>query len=364
MATTVEYGTPLQGFAYWQNGSMSNWYTGTYSFVKRSEKTYFSSPRPKPVGVEALFNGTPYVHSRSESRDGLYNLSGLVTGLVGHGASIGTDIHGLGQSGDNSIHPDLSHRLRKKIKDEKINLAMCLAEYRQTSRLFVDASMRLVAFYRRFRRGDVIGAFNAVGGRGKRKFSENWLAFQYGVRPLISDVQGALKVLDGALLDKPLVRKYVVHSKIVSDVTTPLIVSGFHGTKRIRRDSRITWTAYCAFDSGYLNTASSLGLLNPLQLAWELVPYSFVVDWFINVGDYLGSLDALAGVERQKLYMRNSYHETLEIKFLGGVGTYDSLSNTRIPSDGIPDVRLQWEPSLTWQRLGSALALLRQSRRL
>jgi hypothetical protein len=37
-------------------------------------------------------------------------------------------------------------------------------------------------------------------------------------------------------------------------------------------------------------------LSNPAALAWELVPYSFVVDWMIPVGDYLSSLDAVNGL--------------------------------------------------------------------
>jgi len=30
-----------------------------------------------------------------------------------------------------------------------------------------------------------------------------------------------------------------------------------------------------------------LGLSRPLTSAWELVPYSFVIDWFVGVGDWL-----------------------------------------------------------------------------
>lgn len=32
--------------------------------------------------------------------------------------------------------------------------------------------------------------------------------------------------------------------------------------------------------------------LNPFVTAWELVPFSFVVDWFVNVGDWLQSQTA------------------------------------------------------------------------
>jgi hypothetical protein len=40
-----------------------------------------------------------------------------------------------------------------------------------------------------------------------------------------------------------------------------------------------------------------LGIFNPLLIGWELVPFSFVVDWFIPVGSYLEGIDALLGYD-------------------------------------------------------------------
>jgi hypothetical protein len=36
-----------------------------------------------------------------------------------------------------------------------------------------------------------------------------------------------------------------------------------------------------------ISVAATLGLLNPENVAWELLPWSFVVDWFIPIGQYL-----------------------------------------------------------------------------
>jgi hypothetical protein len=36
-------------------------------------------------------------------------------------------------------------------------------------------------------------------------------------------------------------------------------------------------------------TESGLGTKELMKLPWELVPFSFVVDWFANVGDFYGS---------------------------------------------------------------------------
>ena len=38
-----------------------------------------------------------------------------------------------------------------------------------------------------------------------------------------------------------------------------------------------------------------MGLANPLLVAWELVPFSFVVDWVADVGTSLGGITDLLG---------------------------------------------------------------------
>ena len=45
------------------------------------------------------------------------------------------------------------------------------------------------------------------------------------------------------------------------------------------------------------NTAllTQLGLTNPLLVAWDIIPFSFVVDWFIPVSTYLKRYNDMAG---------------------------------------------------------------------
>jgi len=42
--------------------------------------------------------------------------------------------------------------------------------------------------------------------------------------------------------------------------------------------------------------ASRMGLINPLAIAWELVPFSFVVDWFTKFGDVLEAKTDFLGI--------------------------------------------------------------------
>lgn len=45
-----------------------------------------------------------------------------------------------------------------------------------------------------------------------------------------------------------------------------------------------------------ISRLTSLGLSDPAQVAWALVPFSFVVDWFLPVGSYLEALGAVKGL--------------------------------------------------------------------
>jgi hypothetical protein len=64
-----------------------------------------------------------------------------------------------------------------------------------------------------------------------------------------------------------------------------------------------SWTVGCEISARYrvsnpeLLLASSLGLANPFALAWELTPLSFVLDWFVSVGDFLNGLGATLGCD-------------------------------------------------------------------
>ena len=42
-----------------------------------------------------------------------------------------------------------------------------------------------------------------------------------------------------------------------------------------------------------MSAPRSLGLMDPLSVVWELIPYSFVVDWFIPIGTYLENLNTI-----------------------------------------------------------------------
>lgn len=49
------------------------------------------------------------------------------------------------------------------------------------------------------------------------------------------------------------------------------------------------------YSSAALAAQTGFGVTDPLLLAWELTPFSFVFDWFIDVGSWLEAMSSLNG---------------------------------------------------------------------
>ena len=119
--------------------------------------------------------------------------------------------------------------------------------------------------------------------------SEQWLALVYGWVPLLEDVFSGAEALASM---SPEVTTSSTKSISVSKKKTVT-------QKDYRSEREITIVKYLtvpitstrAGRKGLDTSSTSSKLIDPLQVAWERVPYSFVVDWFVPYGDYLAAVD-------------------------------------------------------------------------
>lgn len=122
-----------------------------------------------------------------------------------------------------------------------------------------------------------------------------WLAYSFGLSPLIADIKAAANAAHEKLA-KPGAHISVLRSISITGDTYPRPP----GYATWQASSAPTLGAECELryrvNDAKLSLIASLGLLNPMALAWELTPYSFVVDWFVPVGGWLASLTADVGL--------------------------------------------------------------------
>lgn len=193
-----------------------------------------------------------------------------------------------------------------KLKDQKINLAQAYAERGQTLALLTDIVGRLGRAAAAMRHGDTVGAAAALGvpgpsgripkrGSSSERLASNWLAFQYGVRPLLGDVYGALEHLRTRTLQNTKPLRVSSESGANTSWSTSSKDQSMVTTEEYEVKVQCKCTIYYALISAELHELSQLGITNPVLLSWELTKFSFVVDWLLNVSAWLNSFDAASG---------------------------------------------------------------------
>jgi len=174
------------------------------------------------------------------------------------------------------------------------------------------------------------------GRETTRSFSSAFLEFHFGWSPLVRDIYDAIKVLDSPFKNKR-VRASAVGSwldpKSIAPHSWEETWWRYSETRKGSYKQRVMLQADCVITNPNLAMAQRFGILNPAAIAWELVPFSFVLDWFVNVGDYLGSLTDFAGVELQNA------QRTI---FTRWNGSYEKIALAKEPT-------LDNSTSSTWQ---------------
>lgn len=286
----------------------------------QQESASGTSPRRKPKG---WINPTAYTFTRTE----IIGCDGVVCAGPVPRNSYGTKYVGIvgtvpGDSGtafdmlntctpcitDYDIKQDVDGlrnaaliKVRNKLKTQSVDLGVAFGERKRTMGLVGDTATRIGKSFRYLSRGQTRKAMDELGISSRRgqprggNVPNKWLELQYGWNPLLSDVYGACDGLanrnrdDWRVTAKATASATRVYTKGV-DKTSPYGRSVVTTVKR---------SAFARLDvvpsNEVLISLSSLGVLNPLTLAWELLPYSFVVDWFLPVGNWLDSLDASIG---------------------------------------------------------------------
>ncbi len=128
--------------------------------------------------------------------------------------------------------------------------------------------------------------------------SETWLEYRFGVLPLCSDLDDAMTAYHHLILRE--MRNRVSATGRSERVTIQPPVDGSFGQVLTRQEKRKTYRVSVRYKAGLLWKVDrdmsngdwrreSLGLTirEFVPTAWEILPWSFLVDYFVNVGEIL-----------------------------------------------------------------------------
>lgn len=152
-----------------------------------------------------------------------------------------------------------------------------------------------------------------------RTIAGGFLNEQFGWENLLRDLKslhGLLKSIEDRMrflketFGKPVILHYYEPNLQFTDVLPQFDepLRGF-GRRLTRKHFRCDYHATCTLVQrmshiddaiGWLRgIVSGLGLNNPLEAAWKVMPYSFVVDWFFNVSSYLARTATIQPADSQ-----------------------------------------------------------------
>lgn len=297
-----------------------------------------------------------------------------------------------------SLENQVKFDLISRAKGHQFNAPIFAAEAKKTSTMVYERAVHLTEMVRNLRRGRldrfIEAMHDSVSKPSRRKAaswrdrlktdptnaaSNVWLEATYGWVPFISDVQAATNTLMD-VVDKPANRV----ARVTSGRTSSGSLEGGEGVLYAYQSGyyrvfakpiglyRVSARGIWKFSPGSKDLPGKFGLLNPLEVAWELVPFSFVADWFLPIGDYLSALDApyrfthVGGSVGVKIEEDITYIPTRWTPAGTSLKMYNQshsvrVSRTPLSSVPVPALSsLSWAPELGVSRMISSISLLRQ----
>lgn len=193
----------------------------------------------------------------------------------------------------NSLQVRALNRLMGKYKQHDFNAGTFLAELPETARAVASAGISIFKAYREVRKGrfhkalTILRKANAEKGRTftvDKTSSSSWLALQFGWIPLVGDAYSAADAFK-----KGAMRPKSVSIRSHATIKVPIATGGTAPGMRMYVGSIVqTYTKRVILKTRYRPSPwEQLGLTNPALIAWEVTPFSFLVDYFIGIGNFL-----------------------------------------------------------------------------
>lgn len=194
-----------------------------------------------------------------------------------------------------------------------------------------------------------------------RELANGWLELEFGWKPLIQDVYDGIDAYNKGMVETG---RLVKSSGYRTGDFTPVPGfprgSSYSNLKRNNLTPRIKSRAYGVVKNPRAFALNQLGLANPALLGWQLLPFSFVVDWFLPISSILGMISNRVGLSAYVVCVSSEYQRAFEWKCDPVIGASRNVRR-EVYSSVFTDVIKVSPRSLGLWHAATATALIRQS---
>lgn len=220
------------------------------------------------------------------------------------------------------------------------NLIVDIAERNATVKMLKDTLLfqrRLKSFLKRTKRSRQYKRIRGPKAAARQAdfIASKWLEYRYGWLPLVHSVYDLLDEIH-----RHRAGGYIRVGSRSSSSSSKTVISG-KGTDgapyrqfSTERSYRVEYGIFFQLPPG--SALWDYTQLNPAAIAWELVPFSFVADWFVNVGD---TLKLWEDVTIFSQYFKGGYRTVTDREVRkGSVVGQDSANIQYVPGTAPPQV--------------------------
>lgn len=220
----------------------------------------------------------------------------------------------------NSVVSRARNNTLNKLSDSDVDIGESLVDVRESAMMLARATAKLASVLNALRKGHWAVAAKRMGvNRAPRskELSEGWLAYQYGVRPLVNDVVNGRKAINDAF-NRDGFKTVKIKSVAVEEGSFPNDFSfSYSGSNTRGCQVGLTYV----MSNATLASLNALGLVNPLLIAWNALTLSFVVDWVFSIGSFLKAMSAPLGFTYQSGYETQFIRGNYTVRY----NNYDSV---------------------------------------
>lgn len=222
-----------------------------------------------------------------------------------------------------------------KVGDQTAQSLVILAEGEKTIKSFVDIFTRLIRIGRALRKWDVGYLRKQLSAK---ELSNRWMEGRYAIRPVVYDMCDVVKALKKRGVARPLrqTSRGGFNDQSTVDQSGVLVYTGFATSyKALKVTQRIISARSGVLTAiNKISEATIWGLDRPFEAMWELVPFSFVVDWFFNVGKTIAAwtpkwgLSSLASwVTVHDIVSQSIFTDTVSSTYVAPHTAYENICN-------------------------------------
>lgn len=252
---------------------------------------------------------------------------------------------------DNNDELKLINKVANRVRGSGFNAGNFLGESHQAINLISTTATRIAKALHYVRDGNFYAATRILNVKrarghvlqqrykGKKirtigEMSDAWLELQYGWKPLLSDVHESMETL-AQRLEVPWKTSYRARRRIMGEVTTPADNLQLIWKREYKKDVHLI-----VHFASPPSLSTQLHLNDPIGVAWEIAPWSFVVDWFLPIQDYLNAIDFMRRFEIIKIVRSDKTFRKHTL--VGGNPNLDQPDTLENPED--------WHKWVTFQR--------------